>query len=290
MVDHVAAPVLIRAPRPRDHVIDRLIAERAPRLASSAAWPLLRPLLHGLLSYGKARAMADAITPLGGRQALDFVAALLSVKVAARGIEHVPRAGRFVAVCNHPTGIADGLAVYDALRAVRTDLSFYANADAQRVAPRFDEVLIPVEWRPERRTRHGARVALARTREIMAAEGALVVFPAGRLARRTGGVLRDPDWAASAFSVARKFAAPILPLRLTGPPSTLFHFFDRFSGELRDITLFHELLNKRGKRFDLTIGRAVSPAALPADPGVAAAAMRVFVERTLAADPEAVFA
>jgi len=48
-------------------------------------------------------------------------------------------------------------------------------------------------------------------------------------------------------------------MHLAGPWSGLFHFFDRFSGELRDITLFHELLNKRGKRFDLLIGHAVAP-------------------------------
>ncbi len=59
--------------------------------------------------------------------------------------------------------------------------------------------------------------------------------------------------------------------------------------ELRDITLFHELLNKRGKAFTLTIGRPVPAAALPADPAAAAAAMKSFVEKDLADDPEADF-
>jgi hypothetical protein len=44
-------------------------------------------------------------------------------------------------VCNHPTGIADGVAVYDVLKAVRPDLCFYANSDAHRVSPRLGEVL-----------------------------------------------------------------------------------------------------------------------------------------------------
>ncbi|MEO8926954.1 MAG: 1-acyl-sn-glycerol-3-phosphate acyltransferase [Caulobacteraceae bacterium] len=290
MVYQSAAPSLIREGPRRAHIVDRLIAERAPRLAAGAAWPLVRPLLYGLLDYGKARRMADAIAPLGGRQALAFISDLLGVKVEVRGLERVPRPGRAIAICNHPTGMADGVAVYDALKAVRPDLMFYANADARRVAPGLDEVLIPVEWREEMRTRAGARLTLNLTREAMEAERLLVVFPAGRLARRRGGTLADPAWTGSAFSVARKYAAPILPMHLSGPRSSLFHFFDGFSGELRDITLFHELLNKRGKTFRLTIGPAVPPGRLPADAGEAAAAMKAYVERGLPANPESPFA
>ncbi len=185
----------------RDHIVDRLIAERAPGLAASAAWPVLRPALYAMLDYGKARRMADAIAPMGGRAAIDFVSDLLKVKVATRFIERVPRKGRLVVVCNHPTGIADGIAVYDALKAVRPDLTFYANSDALRVAPRLIDVLIPVEWVEEKRTRERTRLTLTMTREAMEAERALVIFPAGKLARQVRrGVALDLPWAPSAFS------------------------------------------------------------------------------------------
>ncbi|MEO7025945.1 MAG: acyltransferase, partial [Caulobacteraceae bacterium] len=101
------------------HIIDTLIAERAPHLAGSALWPIARPGLYRLLDYAKARAMAEAIAPLSGAEALAFLSRMLSVEVTARGLEHAPRAGRVIAVCNHPTGIADGIAVYDALRRAR---------------------------------------------------------------------------------------------------------------------------------------------------------------------------
>ncbi len=273
----------------RDHIVDVLIAERAPRLAASPAWPFLRPLLYGVLDYRKARRMADAIAPLAGPAALEFISQLLQVRVDVRGARNVPPTGRLVVVCNHPTGIADGVALYDALKGARPDMVFYANSDAGRVAPGFDDVLIPVEWVEAKRTRPRTRLTLARTRQAMEAERALMIFPAGRLSRRVAGRLSDLPWATSAFSVARKYDAPVLPLHLAGPWSTLFHLFDRVSSELRDITLFHELLNKRGKAFTLTIGRPVPAAALPADPATAAAAMKSFVERDLADDPEADF-
>jgi len=292
MVYESSASVMVRAASRRDHIVDVLIAERAPKLAAGAAWPLIRPLLYAVLDYGKARRMADAIAPLGGRAALAFVSALLSVKVETRGLERVPRTGRLIAVCNHPSGIADGVAVHDALRGARPDLMFYANSDALRVAPRFDEVLIPVEWVEEKRTRERTRLTLTMTRQAMEAGRALMIFPAGRLARRIAGRRRaaDPAWAPSAFSVARKYEATVLPMHLAGPWSALFHFFDGFSGELRDITLFHELLNKRGKAFTLTIGYPVAPGALPTDAGEAARAMQAFVEQVLPNDAGRSFA
>jgi putative hemolysin len=275
----------------RDHIIDVLIAERAPKLAASLAWPVLRPLLYSFLDYGKARRMADAIATLPGRAALEHVSQMLSVKVTATGLERIPRTGRLIVVCNHPTGIADGIAVYDALKAIRPDLCFYANSDAHRVSARFSDVLIPVEWVEAKRTRERTRETLLLTREALEAERCLVIFPSGRLARRQAdGALRDPPWAPSAVSLARKYETPIVPMFVAGPWSGLFHFFNRFSTELRDVTLFHELLNKQGRAFVLTAGRPIPPEALEGEPSEAIAGLKAYVETVLPVDPERAFA
>jgi putative hemolysin len=235
--------------------------------------------------------MAQDIAPMAGRAALDHVSDLLSVKVTATGLERIPRQGRVILVANHPTGIADGIAVYDAIKALRPDLCFYANSDAHRVAPGFSDVLIPVEWVEAKRTRERTRHTLQLTKEAMEAERALVIFPAGRLARRQpGGGLSDPPWMPSAFSIARRYEAPVVPLHLTGPWSTLFHAFDRFSQELRDITLFHELLNKRGRTFGLTVGHPVPPGALDPDANAATLAVKAYVETVLPHEPDRPFA
>lgn len=267
-------------------IIDTLIAERAPRLTSSAIWPLVRAPLHGLLDYGKARRMAETICQLGGRAALDHVSDLLALKVEVSGLENLPQTGRVIIVANHPTGIGDGVAVYDAVKARRPDVVFYANADAHRVCRRFDEVLIPVEWVEEKRSRDRMRLTLSMTREAMEAERALMIFPAGRLAvKDDDGRLTDPPWMTSAVSIARKYAAPIVPIHLTGPWSTLFHLFDKRWKELRDITLFHELLNKKGRRFSLIVGAPIDAEALPGDAGEATEALKRYVERVLPLEP-----
>ena len=273
-----------------DHIVDTLIAERAPRLSGHRAWRLLRPLLYRLLDYDKARRMAEAIAPMGGREALDYVAGLLSVKVEAHGLERIPADGRVVLISNHPTSIADGVAVYEAVRSLRPDICFYANSDAHRVCAAFDEVLIPVEWVEAKRTRERTRLTLQLTSQVLEAERPLAIFPAGRLARRgPDGRLVDPPWMTSAVSIARRYRAPIAPVHLAGPPSTLFHLFNRVSSELRDITLFHELLNKRGGRFAMTVGPLISPDALPGDATQATEALKAYIEQVLPQHPDRPF-
>jgi putative hemolysin len=287
----VASDTRFSPAAPAGHIVDVLIAERAPRLSASVLWPAVRPPLYGLLDYAKARRMADAIGPLPGQAGLDHISRLLALKVVTRGVERVPRAGRLVVVCNHPTGIADGVAVYDALKALRPDICFYANADAMRVSPGLADVLIPVEWVEAKRTRERTRATLQRTREALEADRSLVIFPAGRLARRQpDGRLSDPPWAVSAVSIARKYAAPVLPIHLSGPWSTLFHLFHRVSPELRDVTLFHELLNKQGREFTLTVGQPICPQALEGDAGEVTERLKAHVERGLPRDMDTAFA
>jgi putative hemolysin len=290
----VSAPAALAPARSRGrdaHIVDVLIAERAPHLSTSVAWPLIRPLLYGILDYAKAREMADAIANLSGREALDHVSDLLRLKVQVLFQERLPARGRCLVVCNHPTGIADGVAVYDALMRVRKDAIFFANADALRVAPRLEESLIPVEWVEAKRTREKTRATLNAARDAFEAERAVVMFPAGRLAREDAqGALSDPPWAATVASLARKYEAPIVPTHLSGPHSSLFHAFNRISPELRDVTLFHELLNKRDREFRLIVGPTIPPERLDVDATKATFALKAYVERVLPSQPDAVFA
>src|SRR5262245_61861181 len=142
-MDAIAATRAARQ-TPDRHIVDVLIEERAPHLSHGPAWPVLRPVLYGVLNYSKAVRMADEIAPMGGRDALESISKLLHVKRDSIGDERIPRAGAFLILANHPTGITDGVALYDALKLVRPDTMFYANSDAERVCKRFNEVLIPV--------------------------------------------------------------------------------------------------------------------------------------------------
>jgi putative hemolysin len=271
------------------HIVDVLIEERAPHLSNGPLWPVLRPMLYAVLNYDKARSMADAIAPMSGHDALEFVANLLSVKLDIQGLHRLPRSGPCFILANHPTGITDGIAVYDAVKQARPDVKFYANSDAHRACPGFIDNLIPVEWVPGKRTRERTRLTLKMTEAAMEAGQPIMIFPAGRLARRRDGVLVDPEWMPTAVSLARKYQAPIVPCHVAGPYAFWFHTFAALSSELRDITLFHELLNKRGKTYRLNFGQIISPDQIAGDAAVVTRRIKRYVERVLGDGPDAVF-
>lgn len=274
--------------RPK-HIVDVLIEERAPKLSSSAAWPVLRPVLYTVLNYNKAVRMADMIAPMSGRDALESISDLLSVKPVATGLDRMPKDGAFILLANHPTGITDGIALYDAVKPARPDVLFYANSDAERVCPRFNETLIPVEWVLAKRTRERTRLTLKMTDDALKANRPLAIFPAGRLARMRDGQLLDPEWMPTAASLARKYELPILPVHMSGPFSFWFHTFAKFSAELRDITLFHELLNKQGKTYKLTFGPLIPHEHATGDAANVIRKLKYYIERVLPHAPDTAF-
>ena len=136
------------------HMIDTLIAERAPRLfGPSLGGRLARRLLYPFLGYRQAVALADAMQGRSGFEALGVVSETLRLALEVTGAEHIPRSGPALLVANHPTGIADGIAVFDLLKAIRPDFMIFANRDAVRIAPALEDVIIPVEWRVAERSR-----------------------------------------------------------------------------------------------------------------------------------------
>ncbi|HEX8570692.1 MAG TPA: 1-acyl-sn-glycerol-3-phosphate acyltransferase [Caulobacteraceae bacterium] len=279
------------ASRPESgHIVDQLIAERLPGLIGTPAWPLLRPVLYALLDYRKARRLADEVGPLSGEAAVAHVSAMLSLQLEVTGLENVPAEGPLLIVANHPTGPADGIGIFDALKTVRRDLHFYANADTVRIAPGLSETVIGIEGKPgEKRARESSRRALVRTREILEAGQALFIFPAGRISRRVEGRLEDWPWQTSALSLARKHKTPVLPIHMHGPRSKWVPWIGRVLPPIREVTLFHEFLNTRGKRFRVVIGPVIPPEAFGGDGSGATERLKRYVERVLPEDPAAVF-
>ena len=272
-----------------DHIVDRLIKERCPSFVDHWSWPVIRPLLYSLLGYDRACRTTDYLKRLNGGDSFDHLTEELSVNLTLNAIERVPKQGRLVVAANHPTGLADGVAVWDALRRVRRDIVFFANADALRVNPGFSDVLIPVEWVMEKRSPAKTRETLRLAKEAFAAEKCVVIFPSGKLANKIDGVLTEQEWMPTVVSLARKYKAPVQPLNLEAHNSWLYYFFSKLNGELRDIPLFHELLNKKGSPFNMTFGPLIMPEQLEGDANAMTLALREYVSTDLARGPETPF-
>ena len=271
------------------HIVDVLIEERCPRLCTSRSWPIVRPVLYKLLGYGKARQMADKIIQLNGRDSFDLLSGQLNFSLDIEGLERLPKKGRVIVAANHPTGLADGVAVWDLLKRVRDDIIIFANADAIRVNPRFQDVIIPVEWVTEKRTPAKTRETLKRAAEAFSEEKCVVIFPSGRLAHKAAGRLVEKEWFSTVIGLARKQKAPIIPLNLDAWNSRLYYLFCNLNGELRDITLFHELLNKQGAKVRMTIGQVIQPVHLQGDVTDLTEKLKQHVAYELRDDSQAIF-
>lgn len=253
------------------------------------AWPLMRPLLYATLKYGAAVRMADDVAGMSGADSFRYLSQLLTLDIQARGEERIPKSGGFMLVANHPTGMADGVAMFDFLSRSRPDMMFFANRDAVRVNPRFREIIIPVEWRDDHKSRDKTRETLQLTNRAVEEGKATVLFPSGRIAYWNEGKLTERPWKASAVTLARRHGLPVVPVHVASRNSGLFYWLSKHSTELRDMTVFHELLNKKGKTFRFTVGRPIDPEALDGDPAEVARALEHHTVHGLAADPDRVF-
>jgi putative hemolysin len=271
------------------HIVDTLIAERGQKIVKSPLWPVMRPFLYTLLRYAKAIEFANDIANMPGYQAFEYLSDILRLDTNVRFGERIPDRGGFILVSNHPTGIADGIAMFDLLKERRPDMMFFANRDALRVNPRFAEMVIPVEWREEHKSKLKARETLKLTTRAVEEQKATVLFPSGRIAYWANGRLNERPWKTSAVGLSRKYNLPILPVHMAARNSGLFYWFAKWSTELRDMTVFHELLNKKGDRFDFTVGRMIQPDQLSGDPVDVTAALERHTVHALAADGNATF-
>ncbi len=243
-------------------------------------WRSLRPLIYPLLGYRRAIGMADTIRPMQAVEVFRFLSDSLALDVRVEGLERVPATGLTVVTANHPSGIADGIAVFDALRQVREDISFFANRDAIRVCPGLATMVVPVEWMQTRRDHARRRETVRALVQAFRDQRLIVIFPAGRLARPTWTGLVERDWLPSALNLAVKYRAPVVPMHISGRNSWLYYLFYAIHNELRDMTLFRELLNKRGRRYRIRLGEPFLPCG---EPRALTPALRRFVTDTLAA-------
>ena len=276
--------------RTDEHIVDVLIEERCPSFVEHPTWPVVRPVLHKMLGYDRAVEMADLVQTMSGRESFDYMVRELEMNLILHHPERLPKTGKLIIAANHPTGLADGVAMWEALIRYRTDIQILANADALRVSRDLADVIIPVEWLPEKRSPAKAKETLRRCKAAFEEDACVVIFPSGKLARRERGRLREQDWFPTVVTLARKQNCPVLPVHFNARNSWLFYTLSKLNGQLRDITLFYELLNKKGGRFELTFGNLIQPEDLKGEAQAMTNLLREFTAYELGRDEDAEFA
>lgn len=244
--------------------LDPLIEERAPWLFSGRLHHnLARALLMRMLGYPRTLDLGAKFRDESTATIFSKMEEMIIRDLEVTGLEHIPKTGPALIVANHPTGIADGIVLYSLIGRVRKDLFIYTNQDILRVLPQLEDMIVPVEWRHEKRSHAKTRATMEQTRAWLERDRIGLIFPSGRLAKRHRLTLHERPWMASAAMIARKMEVPVIPLRIRARNSILFYLFDAIHPTLRDVTLFHEVLNKAGQQYQISIGAPVPSGSLP---------------------------
>jgi putative hemolysin len=181
------------------------------------------------------------------------------VKVAVRGLEHLPVQGPFVLVANHPLGGLDGLAMYDVIGQVRDRFASLSNDIMMQVQP-LEGLFIPVN-------KHGrqSKENLAILQDKIASGYGIIIFPSGLVSRRHDGAIGDLAWKKTAITIARKNQIPLVPLFIEGRLSERFYKTYTWrkrlgiKANIEMILLPDEMYRLRGSQVTLHLGAPVLP-------------------------------
>jgi putative hemolysin len=159
-------------------------------------------------------------------------------------------------VANHPHGALDGLVLAALLRRVRPDIRVLANY-LLSIVPELRATCFFVDPFDGRSAAARSLAGLRESHRWLQNGGALIAFPAGEVAgtRRDDGVPIERRWSETVARLAASTGATVLPAFINGANSSLFYRAGRLHPLLRTALLPRELLNKRGTRVHISLGR-----------------------------------
>ena len=271
-------------------LVDWYIEVRARHLVTGRFGPLYTPLIRKAVRYNNlCRMVSGWRYNESGYQMAEAMLALMEPRVTTTGLEKLPSQGGCLVATNHPTGLPDGLALFDQVRTVRQDLALFVFADLLSINPNAADLMIPVEWRPNLRDRSAMRRTMSIAAQAFRDNRCVGIFPSGRLSYWNGLGLRERPWNSSFLRMAKKHRIPIVPGHIRARNSLTFYALSQISTELRDIQSIRELQNKHGAKFHITFGEPIDPDSLLGDQDELALKMQRYVEHVLPKYPERPF-
>jgi len=171
-------------------------------------------------------------------------------------LKNIPQKGSCVFICNHPTGMLDGIVLIDLISRIRPDVKFLGNFLLGRmdVLSKFFIEVDPFVAQNAQNFK-GIKSALKHVKE----GNCLAMFPAGEVSTVHGFRIQDKKWPNSMMKFIRKVNVPIIPMFMTGKNSPSFHILGFFHPFLRTIQLVRQFNRKDNTIVKVAIGTPILP-------------------------------
>ena len=164
---------------------------------------------------------------------------------------------RYIFVCNHPTGILDGIVVLKTL-SNNFDCRIIAN-DIISNLHNLDKILLPTDWIGSMSKKQALKII-----ETLESDKQLILFPAGEVSKITSFRIQDNKWNNFFIKKAKQYNRDIVPIYISGHNSIWFYliyiirYTFKIKFNLEMFLLIHELFNKKKHEINLKFGNPIS--------------------------------
>lgn len=184
----------------------------------------------------------------------------LQVDYDADKLARLPAGGPLVIVANHPFGLVDGLLIGHLANRVRDDFKVLTNARLYPPDAAIQRYILPIDFDPGPEAQATTLRTRAIARRHLTEGGCLIVFPAGGVATTPTPFARqavDLDWKPFTARLVHAARADVVPMFFHGQNSRLFQIASHISMTARLALLLHEVANKIGSQFKVSIGEVI---------------------------------
>lgn len=166
----------------------------------------------------------------------------IRIDTPAEEIARIPKTGALVVVANHPSGLVDGMVMAEMVNRVRSDFKILTRSLLTGI-PEVEEFMIPVPFPHEENARELGLKMRDETMKHLKAGGAIIVFPAGKVAMSETwwGPAVEAEWNVFTHKIVKSSGATILPIFFPGQNSRAFQIANRISDTLRQGLLLYEI-------------------------------------------------
>lgn len=156
----------------------------------------------------------------GHKNGIDFSEEVIRINqltIKLKGLEHIPKEGRFTFASNHPLGGLDGVILCGILGKQYPDFLFLVNDILMNIPP-LRQFFLPIN-------KHGgqAKDSARIINEAYASDRQIALFPAGLVSRKSKNGIKDLEWKKNFITKSVQHKRDIIPLHMTGQNSKRFY-------------------------------------------------------------------